>query len=52
MANGHSELNPWFDMLTTPSKVEGESSVFSDRSATGCRIKSGMTDRIEILFNY
>jgi len=47
----HSGLDPWFDRpfgrltvlskvegLTTLSGVEGESRVFSNRSATGCRI--------------
>jgi hypothetical protein len=39
----HSGLDPWFDALTTLSKVEGESIIFSECYATGCRIKSGMT---------
>ena len=34
----HSGLDPWFDRLTTLSKVEGESSVFPESYATGCRI--------------
>jgi len=40
----HSGLDPWFDRLTTLSKVEGESSAFSNSCVTGCRIKSGMTN--------
>jgi hypothetical protein len=41
----HSGLDPWFDRLTTLSKVEGESSTLSGYYSTGCRIKSGMTVR-------
>jgi hypothetical protein len=43
--NCHSGLNPWFDRLTTLSKVEGESSAVSGTYVSGCRIKSGMTGR-------
>jgi hypothetical protein len=49
----HSGLDPWFDRLTTLSKVEGESSSFSKSYVNGCRskipslagIESGMTGR-------
>jgi hypothetical protein len=49
----HSGLDPWFDRLTTLSKVEGESSGFLAPYIPGCRskipslagIKSGMTIR-------
>jgi hypothetical protein len=41
----HSGLDPWFDRLTTLSKVEGKSSSVSITYASGCRIKSGMTVR-------
>jgi len=41
----HSGLDPWFDRLTTLSKVEGESSAVSGSYVSGCRIKSGMTGR-------
>jgi hypothetical protein len=37
--------DPWFDRLTTLSKVEGESRFFSELYTTGCRIKPGMTVR-------
>jgi len=46
----HSGLDPWFDRLTTLSKVEGESSAVSRSYVSGCRIKSGMTVRIQALF--
>jgi hypothetical protein len=46
----HSGLDPWFDRLTTLSTVEGESSSVSRRYVSGCRIKSGMTGRNEMLF--
>jgi hypothetical protein len=36
MLPGHSGLDPWFDVLTTLSAVEGESSVFSSCCAPGC----------------
>jgi len=39
----HFGLDPWFDRLTTLSKVEGESSAVSCAYVSGCRIKSGMT---------
>jgi hypothetical protein len=42
---GHSGLDPWFDRLTTLSKVEGESKAVSTSYVSGCRIKSGMTGR-------
>jgi hypothetical protein len=40
----HSGLDPWFDRLTTLSKVEGESSTAYRYYISGCRIaKSGQT---------
>jgi len=39
----HSGLDPWFDRLTTLSKVEGESIAVSGAYVSGCRIRSGMT---------
>jgi len=42
----HSGLDPWFDRLTTLSKVEGESSAVQKSFSSGCRVKSGMTIRI------
>ncbi|MEE4262131.1 MAG: hypothetical protein V2I56_05535 [Desulfobacteraceae bacterium] len=35
----HSGLDPWFDRLTTLSKVEGESSSCLTLYNTGCRIR-------------
>jgi hypothetical protein len=54
----HSGLDPWFDRLTTLSKVEGESSAVSGRYVSGCPriamryklLKSSMTGRIQAFF--
>jgi hypothetical protein len=54
----HSGLDPWFDRLTTLSKVEGESSAVSRCYVSGCPcigmrdrlLKSGMTGRILSFF--